>query len=111
MKRFILLVVCVCMGMSGLGTVAMARTTSSSTASQSAELSPVDINQASVSELSSLKVIGKKRATAIVRYRTDHGFFQDISQLVKVPGITESVYTRMVSQNRSRLVCHVPKKG
>lgn len=111
MKRCILFIVCVCMGVSGLGAVAMAQSSSSSTGAAVAEFSPVDINQASVSELSRLKVIGKKRATAIVRYRTDHGFFQDISQLVKVPGITEAVYARIVSQNQNRVVCHVPKKG
>lgn len=47
----------------------------------------VDINSASAQELQSVKGIGPKKAEAIVKYRTEHGAFQSVDDLVNVPGI------------------------
>ncbi|ACZ12693.1 ComEA family DNA-binding protein [Sulfurospirillum deleyianum] len=47
----------------------------------------VDINSASLSELSSLRGIGEKKAQAIVEYRTQKGKFNTIDELVHVKGI------------------------
>jgi competence protein ComEA len=46
----------------------------------------VDINRASVKELSSLKGIGTKKAKAIVEYRKLH-CFKNVDDIVKVKGI------------------------
>lgn len=62
--------------------------------------SPVDINRASVAELSSLDLVGEKRAQEIVRYREQHGPFADVESLTQVKGIGESTLER----NRGRLL-------
>ncbi|WP_036224928.1 ComEA family DNA-binding protein [Mesoaciditoga lauensis] len=47
----------------------------------------VDINHATVEELSTLPYIGPVKAKAIVEYRKEHGFFSDIMELQNVKGI------------------------
>jgi len=49
----------------------------------------VDINHASVSELSSLHGIGEKKATKIVEYIKDNGCFKNADALASVKGISE----------------------
>jgi|GEM_PF-922232 len=51
----------------------------------------IDINHASVEELSSLKGIGNKKAQAIIKYREDFGKFTSIEDLLNVKGIGEKV--------------------
>ena len=46
----------------------------------------IDINNANVKELSSLKGIGNKKAVAIVEYRKAH-CFKSVDEIVKVKGI------------------------
>lgn len=52
-----------------------------------AQAQTIDINTATAAELETLKGIGPKKAEAIVKYRTEHGAFQSLDDLVKVPGI------------------------
>ena len=47
----------------------------------------IDINSASLNELSSLKGIGEKKAQAIIDYRKTKGKFKNIDELVHVNGI------------------------
>lgn len=47
----------------------------------------VDINHASVEEISTLPYIGTVKAKAIVDYRKTHGFFKSVSELKNVKGI------------------------
>lgn len=47
----------------------------------------ININTATVKELSSLSGIGKKKAEAIIAYRNNNGNFSDINDLRKVEGI------------------------
>jgi len=49
--------------------------------------SAVDINTASSEQLTALKGIGFKKATAIVDYRNQHGQFKSASDLANVKGI------------------------
>lgn len=49
----------------------------------------VNINTATVAELQTVKGIGEKIAAAIVAYRTEHGAFTNVDDLVKVTGIGE----------------------
>lgn len=68
-------------------------TTPSTSQSETAEPDPetelVDINTATVLELSTLPTIGEVIAQRIVDYRTEHGPFQSVGQLTAVDGIGE----------------------
>jgi competence protein ComEA len=68
-----------------------------------APVSPVDavnINTASVEELQkSMKGIGKVKAQAIVDYRTAHGPFTTVDQLLEVKGIGKGT----LDKNRDRV--------
>ncbi|WP_245929382.1 ComEA family DNA-binding protein [Agarilytica rhodophyticola] len=54
----------------------------------------VNINQASIEDLMSLKGIGEKKAAAIVEYRNNHGSFADIDELTEVKGIGEAILNK-----------------
>ncbi len=54
--------------------------------------SRVDINKATVNELAKLPGIGKKKAEAIIAYRTEHGKFNSVDDLKKVDGIGEKTF-------------------
>jgi competence protein ComEA len=47
----------------------------------------IDINQATVKELTKLPGIGKKKAEAIVAHRNENGKFKSVDDLKKVEGI------------------------
>ena len=50
----------------------------------------VDINSASVKELTKLKGIGVKKAEAIVKYRKKH-CFKSVDELLKIEGIGKKI--------------------
>jgi competence protein ComEA len=50
---------------------------------------PVDVNQASAEELTTLPGIGEKLAQRIVAYREQHGGFKSVEELMNVKGIGE----------------------
>lgn len=60
-----------------------------------AVISRVELNRATPSELQTLPGIGPARAEAIVAYRERHGPFAELSGLTKVPGISQSLITRL----------------
>jgi competence protein ComEA len=51
----------------------------------------VDVNKASMEELSKLKSVGIKRAKAIVAYRQEHGDFSSLKDLLKTQVISDSI--------------------
>ena len=55
----------------------------------------VNINAASVKELSSLPGIGKKKAAAIIAYRTQNGNFSSIDDLKKVEGVGKKTFEKL----------------
>ena len=59
----------------------------------------VDINNANVSQLATLKRIGAKKAAAIVAYRTENGNFKSVDDLAKVKGVSQGI----VDANKGRL--------
>lgn len=67
-------------------TIALAPLTESAAPLPSTE-ETVDINTAPAAELDKLPGIGEKLAAAIVSYREAHGGFQDIEDIMDVPGI------------------------
>lgn len=50
-------------------------------------LGPIDLNTATVEQLDTLPGIGPATAQAIVTYRTRHGRFRSVTELLEVPGI------------------------
>ena len=53
------------------------------------DLSLLDLNTAGTEELEKLPGIGKELAERITAYRTEHGPFASVEQLLEVPGIGE----------------------
>ena len=62
-------------------------TQGSSSSTSSSAAGAIDINTASVSQLTSLKGIGKGKAQKIVDYREANGPFKSVDELTKVKGI------------------------
>lgn len=60
----------------------------------------VNINTATVQQLTQLQGIGARKAEAIVQYRDENGPFTDIEQLQEVSGIGST----LIETNRARLV-------
>ena len=60
----------------------------------------VNLNTASQAELMNLPGIGQAKAEAIVAYRTQHGPFGSVEDLMQVEGIKEGVFAKIAS-----LVC------
>ncbi len=52
----------------------------------------ININTADAAELQTLPGIGEVKAAAIIAYRTEHGAFTDISQIMNVSGIGEKTF-------------------
>lgn len=52
----------------------------------------VNINKATLEELDRLPLIGPKRAQAIIAYRTAHGPFKKIEDVMLVPGIGQGIF-------------------
>ncbi len=57
----------------------------------------VNINTATVTELTQLSGVGEKTAEAIVAYRTEHKF-KSVSELVNVKGIGEKTLAKFKDQ-------------
>ena len=55
----------------------------------------ININRASVSELTALPGIGETRAKAIVSYRDKHGTYSKIQDIMKVSGIKEGTFEKI----------------
>ena len=55
----------------------------------------VNLNTASKEQLMTLPGIGESRAEDIIRYRKESGGFQNIEEIMRVPGIKESAYLKI----------------
>ncbi|NCB33015.1 MAG: ComEA family DNA-binding protein [Erysipelotrichia bacterium] len=55
----------------------------------------VMINSASLAQLQTLPGIGHATAKKIISYRTDHGLFQTVEDLMKVPGIGQAKFNSL----------------
>jgi competence protein ComEA len=51
---------------------------------------PIDLNTATADQLDGLPGVGPATAQAIVTYRTRHGRFRSVTELLEVPGIGPS---------------------
>jgi competence protein ComEA len=66
-----------------------------SSANQESDL--VNINTATIQELTSLPGIGTAKATTIITYRESNGYFITIDDLKKVSGIGEELFNKIKS--------------
>lgn len=55
----------------------------------------IELNSAVASELSMLEGIGKVKAERIIAYRTMHGGFSSLDELVQVDGISDSLLQKI----------------
>ncbi len=60
-----------------------------------AAVQPVDLNRATASDLDTLPGVGPSTADAIVRYRTEHGRFRRVEDLLDVPGIGDGKLAKL----------------
>ncbi len=58
----------------------------------------ININSASVSELTAINGIGESRAQAIVSYREENGFFKSIEDIKNVSGIKDGLFNKIKDQ-------------
>ncbi|MBO5429945.1 MAG: ComEA family DNA-binding protein [Peptococcaceae bacterium] len=68
------------------------------TASQTIENEKININTANITQLMTLPGIGEVKAGAIIRYRQEHGGFQNIDEVLLVNGIGSGIYAQIVDQ-------------
>jgi competence protein ComEA len=61
-------------------------------------LAAVNINTASIKELTGLKGIGEAKAKAIVEYRESNGKFNSVDELSKVKGIGQKTVEKLKSE-------------
>ena len=66
-----------------------AQSAPASAAESLGEFFRVDLNTATVEELSTLPSVGEHKAKAIVEYRRAHGRFRSVAEAAEVPGITQ----------------------
>ncbi|MCD8151822.1 MAG: helix-hairpin-helix domain-containing protein [Clostridiales bacterium] len=69
--------------------------TAETESSASSDDGRVNINTASVSELTALSGIGDAKAAAIVAYREEHGAFQSVEEIMQMSGIAQATYDRI----------------
>ncbi|MBR6950920.1 MAG: helix-hairpin-helix domain-containing protein [Oscillospiraceae bacterium] len=62
----------------------------------SAASDPIDLNAADETTLMTLPGVGPELASAIVAYRTEHGGFRAVSELMNIRGIGETVYRALL---------------
>ena len=70
------------------------QTAAGAPAAQKAE-ALVDLNRASAAELEGLPGVGVRTAERIIEYRTKHGGFKKIEELMNVQGIGEKSFLRL----------------
>jgi len=68
---------------------------SEDTQSLTREEGKININKASISELTTLKGIGPTKAERIAGFRESHGEFKTIEDLMLVPGIKEGTFSKI----------------
>lgn len=57
--------------------------------------SVVNLNSATLDQLTSLPGIGEAKASSIIKYREEHGGFNSIDEIKNISGIKEGVFTKI----------------
>lgn len=58
----------------------------------------INLNTATKEELMTLAGIGESKADSIIRYREEHGKFQEIEDIMKIEGIKSGVFNKIKEQ-------------
>ena len=61
-------------------------------------MTQVDLNTATLEQLVTLPGVGKKKAAAIVEYRTKNGKFKSVDELVNVKGVGKKMLAKLKGQ-------------
>lgn len=64
-------------------------------AENKAEAKKININTASLADLQQLPRVGPKIAQRIIDFRTEHGKFKKVEEIMKVKGIGEKTFERL----------------
>ncbi|MCF2948420.1 ComEA family DNA-binding protein [Paraglaciecola aquimarina] len=62
------------------------------------QMTKVNLNTTSLEQLVSLPGVGKKKAEAIIEYRTKNGKYQSVDDLMKVKGVGKKMLSKLKSQ-------------
>ncbi|MEL0657597.1 helix-hairpin-helix domain-containing protein [Psychromonas arctica] len=68
----------------------------STTAAAATKISSIDVNSASLDQLTSISGVGPKTAQSIIDYRDQYGDFTDLKDLVNVKGIGASTLEKIM---------------
>ena len=87
------------LGATSMAFAADTATTDAQATTQQVDSAKLPINSATAEQFMALKGIGKKKADAIIAWRTEHGGFKTLEELAEVNGISE----RFVSEHQAEL--------
>ncbi|MEP1447591.1 MAG: helix-hairpin-helix domain-containing protein [Paraglaciecola sp.] len=62
------------------------------------QMTQVDLNTATLEQLVTLPGVGKKKAAAIIEYRTKKGKFKSVDELVNVKGVGKKMLEKLKGQ-------------
>ena len=62
---------------------------------ESETTSKININTATINELTKLNGIGESKAKLIIEYRTKNGKFKDIKDIMNIKGISETLFSKI----------------
>ncbi|GAC19809.1 ComEA family DNA-binding protein [Paraglaciecola arctica] len=62
------------------------------------QMTQVDLNTATLEQLVTLPGVGKKKAAAIIEYRTKNGKFKSVDELVNVKGVGKKMLAKLKGQ-------------
>ncbi len=72
--------------------------TGTSVRTTAVEVGKVNLNTATLEELSQLELIGEKKAQAIIDYREENGKFRTVDEIMNVNGISVTIFEKNIDK-------------